>query len=304
MKRTLIVIMLLINWVGQLCAIEPARTVTLALPGIFRFSDFENYSTYNLEKDLSENEAFMLTIPQQVLNSNIELRDAFSWKLPAFAYDVYNIYSSRSNFKFLSGDGTMNISRLLDMKNGELKIHIRYNNISLSCSWDDEVHDLSLAGDVDINFSFFTESIAILKITISKGAITGEAKDLNGTVEIVFNSKEDAFSEYYSRNDWETRQKEAISLLKGLDLISWESVDLSSSSPDEDFIRFAQSNKALDLLDCLTVYCIENENEFTNIINAFSQIIDPIMYVNGEIEEDIKLSSAIDVFNFVMNLIF
>ena len=304
MKKTRILILVLINILVQLSAIEPARTMSFALPGIIQISDFENHSSYDIGKDLSDNEAFLLTIPQQVCNSKLKLKDAFSWKLPAFSYDVYNIYSSRNDFKLLSGDGTIDIFRLMDLENGELEIHIRYNNLSIACFWDNSVHDLSLSGDVIIILSFFTEPIVNLKIIVTNATITGDSKDLNGTLEIVFNSKENAFEEYYNRKDWETGKKDAINLLKGVGFINWKNVGLSALDSDEDFIEFARSNKALDLLDFLTVYCIEKENEFSDIISAFSRIVDSVMYVNGKIAKDIKLSSAIDVFNFIMGLIF
>ena len=58
--------MLLISTLAHLSAIEPAKIISLALPGIVQISAFDDISAYNIANDLNENDLFLLTIPQQV----------------------------------------------------------------------------------------------------------------------------------------------------------------------------------------------------------------------------------------------
>ena len=58
------------------------------------------------------------------------------------------------------------------------------------------------------------------------------------------------------------------------------------------------------MVDCLTIYCIEKEKGLSEVMEAISRTLNPVMYVDGEVADDIKLSTAIDVFNLVVGFIF
>ena len=303
MKKSFIIVLLLISTLAHLSAIEPAKIISLALPGIVQISAFYDISAYNIANDLNENELFLLTIPQQVCDKKIKLKDAFSLKAPLFAYDVYEIYASKTGFKFLSGDGILNISREADLESGMIHLNCNYEGISLKCNLGDEILGSQLSGSVDINFSFFEEEIASLEIKTNNVIVSGDKKDSNGSVEIVFNANEDVIQEYQNLDSWNAKQDEAINLIKGINFIGWDSIGLADTS-NKSLLQYFKSNRALDLVDCLTIYCIEKEKGLSEVMEAISRTLNPVMYVDGEVADDIKLSTAIDVFNLVIGFIF
>ena len=306
MKKVLILLVVLSTALFHLAAVEPAIVLSLASPSIIQISEFEDSSNYNIEDSLSDNELFMVTMPQQVIDRKMKLKDAFSLKMPLFAYDAYGIYASRENFVFVSGDGNIGITRLLDIKNGEMIINVAYEDDELNYMIDGKSKSMNVDGAIQSKVSIYEDSVASVTVSTNSISVSGaKEKDSNGTVEIVFNikPKSSLLDEYRAREDWDERQKEVIDILQGVEFVHWENVGFSSSSSNTEFIRFARANKCLDALDCLTIFYIAKDQGLSGELEVFSALVDPVMYVNGELAEDIELSKAVDVVNLVVSLI-
>lgn len=306
MKKVLILLVVLSTALFHLAAVEPAIVLSLAFPSIIQISEFEESSNYNIEDSLSDNELFMVTMPQQIIDRKMKLKDAFSLKMPLFAYDAYGIYTSRGSFAVVSGDGNIGITRLLDIKDGEMILNVVYEDDELNYMIDGESKSMNIDGAIQSKVSIYEDSVASVTVSTNNISVSDvKEKDSNGTVEIVFNinPKSSLLDEYRAREDWDEMQKKVIDLLQGVAFVHWEDVGLSSSSLDTEVIRFARANKCLDALECLTVFYIAKDQGPSSVLDVFSALVDPVMYINGEMAEEIELKKAVDVVNFVVGLI-
>lgn len=306
MKKFLILLVVLSTALFHLAAVEPAIVLSLAFPSIIQISEFEESSNYNIEDSLSDNELFMVTMPQQIIDRKMKLKDAFSLKMPLFAYDAYGIYASRGNFAFVSGEGNIVITRLLDIKDGEMKINVAYEDDELNYMIDGKSKSMNVDGAIQSKVSIYGDSVASVTVSTNSSSVSGaKEKDSNGTVEIVFNikPKSSLLDEYRAREDWDEMQKEVIDILQRIEFVPWEDVGLSSSSSNAEVIRFARAHKCFDALECMTVFFMEKDNGLSGVLDVFSELIDPVMYINGELAEEIELSKAVDVVNLVVGFI-
>lgn len=314
MKKVLILLVVLSTALFHLAAVEPVIVLSLAFPSIIQISEFEESSNYKIEDSLSDNELFMVTMPQQVIDRKMKLKDAFSFKMPLFAYDAYGIYTSRGSFVVVSGDGNIGITRLLDIIDGEMMINVVYEDADVNYLIDGKAKKMNTDGSIQTKVSFFEDPVASILVSTNGISISSvKEKESNGTVEIILNfkPKSSLLDEYRARGDWDERQKEVIDILQGVEFVHWEDVGLSSSSSNTEFIRFARANKCLDALDCLTIFYIAKDQGLSGVLEVFSALVDPVMYVNGELAEDIELSKAeyielskaVDVVNLVVSFI-
>lgn len=306
MKKVLILLVVLSTALFHLAAVEPAIVLSLAFPSIIQISEFEESSNYNIEDSLSDNELFMVTMPQQIIDRKMKLKDAFSLKMPLFAYDAYGIYASRGNFAFVSGDGNIGITRLLNIKDGEMIINVAYEDDELNYMIDGKSKSMNVEGAIQSKVSIYEEPVASVTVSTNSISVSGaKEKDSNGTVEIVFNlkPKSSLLDEYRAREDWDEMLKEVIDILQGIEFVPWEDVGLSPSSSNAEVIRFARAHKCFDALECMTVFFMEKDNGLSGVLDVFSELIDPVMYINGEMAEEIELKKAVDVVNFVVGLI-
>ena len=293
MRKLLVLLFVVMLILFQADAIEPANILSLGLPCFIKFSTFESNSTYNFNISFSDNELYMLTISQQVADRNMKLEDAFSWKMPAFALDAYKIYASRESFDFISGNGDIEITRSLDIQHGEMTINVIYEDVELNYIIDNEVKNANIDGSIKTEVSIYEDSIAyISNSTNGISVYDGSEEDCNETIEIVFNAKQKSsiLAEYRAKEIWVEKQKNVIALLQEFKFIPWNDMGLASSSIYSEFIKFARTNRCLDVLDCLTVFYIENENGLSSALDTFSNLIDSTMYINGKFVEDINIS--------------
>ena len=222
----------------------------------------------------------MLTISQQVADRNMKLEDVFSWKMPAFALDAYKIYASRESFDFIFGNGDIEITRSLDIQHGEMTINVIYEDVELNCIIDNEVKNANIDGSIKTEVSIYEDSIAYISISTNGISVyDGSEEDCNETIEIVFNAKPKSsiLAEYRAKEIWVEKQKNVIALLQEFKFIPWNDIGLTSSSIYSEFIRFARTNRCLDVLDCMTVFYIENENGLFSVLDTFPNFIDSIM---------------------------
>lgn len=307
MKKKVFSLLMIFTVLNSLFAVEPAVVISIAMPAGIDFSDFESQSTYAVSNiDLSNNELFMLTIPQRVIDSKLMLASAFSWNpvsVTGFAWDVFSIYNAKDSFIFDSGKGSLNLSRSIDYKKGTINIAIEYDKIEMNYLDGSKKKNLSIRGDADVEIELFVDSVATIKFETGNIFISDSQSASNSDVEIVFSLKEDGLAKYTKTQEWSEKREETITALKKLEFIEWKELGLSMSSSAADFIRFVTSHNVLDAIDCFTVFLIEKENGTQNLLEAFSNIIDPVMYIDGKLTKDIKLSKAVSVAEMIMGFI-
>ena len=286
-------------------AVEPATVLSLGMPGIIHLSEFEPHSSYDVVGDaLSDNELYIISIPQRVVDAKLKLENAFSlFGVTGFALDVFDIYKARDSFSPETVGGSVELSRSIDYRKGSLDIGIGYDNIRMNYKQDDEIRRMNLNGDVDIALSVFVDPVVVLRISTGRVSISGDESASNGEVEIVVKANEKALRRYQRRDDWNDRRNEAIDKLKDMHFLEWENVGLSDSSSYDEVLRFAEKNKASDLIDFIAVFCIESDAELVDKLDVFSKVCDLETYVDGKLDKDIKLSSAVNVAKIVMGFI-
>ena len=306
MRKLLVLLFVVMFILFQADATEPANILSLGLLCFIKFTTFESNSIYNFNNSLSDNELYMLMISQQVADRNMKLEGAFSWKMPTFALDAYKIYTSKESFEFIFGNGDIDITQPLDIQHGEMTINVIYEDVELNYIIDNEVKNANI--DVQENPKSPSMKIPLLIYQFQQMVFSvsdGSKEDGNGTIEIVFNAKPKSsiLAEYRAKEILVEKQKNVIALLQEFKFIPWNDMGLASSSIYSEFIKFARTNRCLDVLDCLTVFYIENENGLSSVLDTFPNLIDSTMYINGELAEDINISGAMDVVGLVMNFI-
>ena len=307
MRRFLIAFLMAVCLLSSAIAVEPSIVLSLGIPGMIRFSEFEPRSSYDIAGyALSDNELYILSIPQRVVDAELKLANAFSFnpvKSGGFAISAYGIFKARDTFNLDSGSGSLELNRSIDYRTGSLNIIIGYDNIKMNYAQDNDIRRMDLDGDVAIRLSLFVDPVAVLRISTGRVSFSGDASASNGDVEIIIKTNEKAMKKYQKRDDWNDRRKEAIDKLRGMEFLEWENLGLSSSSSYDEFLRFAERNNASDLIDFLAVFCIESDAEIADKLDVFSKVCELETYVDGKLDKDIKLSSAVNVAKIVMGVI-
>ena len=147
MKKLILVFASVLISLSVLSAAEPLAVASLASPAFIAIGSMGETADAD---SLSDDELFLLTLPERVQDSGIMLQRAFSSnpiRITGFAWDAYGIYSSREDFVPVSASGSISFAPSWNADEGRLSLGISYDDVSLSYMDGKEVAT-SDAGDV------------------------------------------------------------------------------------------------------------------------------------------------------------
>ena len=288
-------------------AVEPAVLASLAAPGVIYFEKGGNVDSVDLsEESLNQYELFTLTLPQQILDSEIELAHAFSinpLRFGRFAWKAYGIYDSYFNLDVGSLDGTIFFDFGMVPEEGRAYLGMTYDDVSLS--YEDKENnrtDAALDGNVFLNISLFTEPVADISVKTDAIRISGnrDYDDSNLDIRIYLNEK--GISEVVEDNDIDMKKAKDDVIAIFLNTPIANELGFDYSSEIEDVIDFAQKNNALDLLE-VSAFAYASKDIGLDYLDILANVVSSEIYVDGKYLKNIKLEEAAGIVSMIMGIV-
>lgn len=288
-------------------AAEPAVLASLAAPGVIYFEKGGNIDSVDLsEESLNRYELFTLALPQQILDSEIELAHAFSLN-PArfirFAWKAYGIYNSYFNLDFGSLDGTIFFDFCMVPEAGRAYLGMTYDDVSLSyVDKENNGTDAALDGDVEINISIFTEPVADISIETDALRISGNRDYDGNTLNIKIYLNEKSVSKVIEDNDIDMQKAKEDVVAIFLNTPIAKELGFDYFSEIDDVITFARRNNALDLLE-VSAFAYASKNIGLDYLAIMADAVSSEVYVDGKYLKNIKLEEAAGIVSMIMGIV-
>lgn len=278
----------------RLFAAEPMVMVSLVAPSIM-YAGSSGEAEILISEELPQNNIFVLTLPERVVDSDIKLSSAFSInpiRLAGFAWNLYDIFQSSNSINYNMGSGTVSFNPFVDYIAGKVSLEIQYDDINIKTIEENSPVDYFLNGKVDMFVSFFTDSLFDVTISTKDISISGNNDFSNNSLTIQFVFNEALVYDYLKSFDIETARRMVVGIIMRSPL--FEKLGFEYESDFEDVISFAEKNKALDIIDSLACILLAISDSSLSGGDIFSMITTPVLYENGIKSKDIDLSKGIE----------
>ena len=249
MKKLILVFASILISLSVLSAAEPLAVASLASPAVIAIGSMDGTAEAD---SLSDDELFILTMPERVLDSGIMLQRAFSLnpvRVAGFAWDAYGIYSSREDFSPVSASGSLSFVPSWDADEGRLSLGISYDDVFLTYMDGKNAMTTAINGNAVISASFYDDSIVTLTIDTDDISVSGSTELSNSSIDMKFFFNRDDVYAYMESYDFETARRIVSSLIIRSSFGSI--LGLPEGVGYEDVMAFAEENNATDLIDTL-----------------------------------------------------
>ena len=278
----------------RLFAAEPMVMISLVAPSIM-YAGSSGEAEILISEELPQNDIFVLTLPERVVDSDIKLSSAFSInpiRLVAFAWDLYDIFQSSNSINCNMGSGAVLFDPFVDYMTGKVSLEIQYDDINIKTREENSLSDYFLDGKVNTTVSFFTDSLFDVTISTKDISISGNKDFSNNSLTIQFVFNESQVYDYLKSFDIETARRMVVGIIMRSPL--FEKLGFGSESDFEDVISFAEKNKVLDIIDSLACILLATSDNSLSGGAIFSMITTPVLYENGIKSKDIDLSKGVE----------
>lgn len=300
MKKLILVFASVLISLSVLSAAEPLAVASLASPAFIAIGSMDGTAEAD---SLSDDELFILTLPERVLDSGIMLQRAFSLnpvRVAGFAWDAYGIYSSREDFVPVSASGSISFAPSWNADEGRLSLGISYDDVSLSYMDGKDEMTTAIDGSAVISASFYDDSIITLAIDTDDISVSGNTDLYNSSIDMKFFFNRDDVYAYMESYDFETARRIVTSLIIRSPFGSI--LGLPEGAGYEDVMAFAEENNATDLIDTLAFVSVALSDASLSYLDIFSMAATPVLYIDGE-PSDIDLTKAVDVAKTVLSIV-
>ncbi len=295
MKKILLLVTLASLFISSLFASEPLVLASLSSPALF--SGFYPAGIALSASELYSDEAFMLTLSERIMKEGLKLDDALSLnpiRSGAFLWKMFAIYQDYRNFEYIAGEGDIKYSFGALCEEGSASIGITYDGVSLFYS-DGRA---SLDGNVNVRFSFFTDSILDILIETEGICISGSPfADSSLLIRIYLNR--DGLKSYLTANGIDLSPYKDALISTFLNSPLALQYGLSQASTRLDVDAFLSENDAQDLLDACAFFLCSEEMDISPL-NAISIAAEIVLCTD---ERDINISRVLNAVNAVTEII-